>query len=264
MQPIEKGVIVGTSRRQEWLLPWWYMHFRMHNPHPIIFVDFGDLSEEALNWCQRRGQVIELELDDSFMSTKEEVNPETGSLWEKMQPNVWSLRFTWYKKPFALQLSSFDQTLWLDLDCQVRGSIEPLFCFCENEGGFAVAPEHELSQILNRQRGIIASDQTMYNAGVIVYSKDSLIVQEWAHRSLEQNHLHCSDQQLMSRILNSKQFQFSSLPSTYNYTADQNFHSQVVILHRWGDEGKRNIQKMMDILTREQNYNFSFNDLENL
>jgi len=68
----------------------------------------------------------------------------------------------------------------------------------------------------------------------------------------------------MTRILNSRQFKFTSITPIYNYTADQAFLSQVVILHRWGDEGKRNIQKMIDILTREQNYNFSFNPLESL
>lgn len=184
MAKLDEGIIVGTSQRQEWLLPWWWMHFRTHNEHSVTFVDFGDLSAQAINWCSKRGQVVQLHLSDAFMKQKKEIDPSLVSLWENIQPNVWVLRFTWYKKPFALALTPYKKTLWLDLDCQVRGSIQQMFEFCENEGGFAVAREHQLSQNLNLHRKVIAQGETMYNAGVIVYKNDSPVLQKWKDSTL--------------------------------------------------------------------------------
>ena len=83
------------------------MYFRLYNDQPVTFVDFGDMSTKAVQWCQKRGLVIKLELSDSFMAKKDAIDPYQAALWEKMQPNVWALRFTWYKKPFALLQSPF-------------------------------------------------------------------------------------------------------------------------------------------------------------
>lgn len=101
----------------------------------------------------------------------------------------------------------------------------------------------------------------MYNAGVLVVKKDSKVVKEWADRTKDQNHLHCSDQQLLASILNSKKFIFSTFPIKYNWTADMGFKSEAVILHWWGDEGKKSITHIMEILTKELSFNLSFDDL---
>lgn len=257
----EDGVIVGTSQRQEWLLPWWWMHFRLFNNHPVTFVDFGDLSTAAIEWCKKRGHVFHLDLEDTFMAQKKDIDPEQAVLWEKMQPNVWALRFTWYKKPFALLLSPYKRTVWLDLDCQLRGSIQPMFELCENEGGFAAASEHQPSQMLNLERGMIAPGQTMFNAGVLVFHQNSKIVKEWAERSIDQNRIHCSDQQLLATILNSKKYPFTTLSPLYNWTADRGGIPEAVILHWWGDNGKKCILATIDFLNTKLNFNLSFNDL---
>lgn len=178
-----------------------------------------------------------------------------------MQPLVWQLRFTWYKKPFALLLSPYQRTIWMDLDCQVRGSIEPMFVFCENREGFSAAAEHSLSQGLNLQRGIIKSDEKMYNAGVIVYKNDSKIIKEWTEHSKDRNHIHCSDQQVLSEILNSSEVVLTTLPSIYNWLFDQEFNSQSVIFHMWGDKGKEHIKSSINFLTQKMLMNFTFDDV---
>ena len=134
---VDEGVIVGSDRNQEWLLPWWWMNFRLHNNHPVAFVDFGDMSPSAVSWCQKRGPYFKLNPVTNFVAQKEFIDPQKAALWEKMHPTIWSLRLSWYKKPFALQMSPFKRSLWLDVDCQVRGSIEPLFALCENEAKFS-------------------------------------------------------------------------------------------------------------------------------
>ncbi len=257
----ENGIIVGFSKGQEWLLPWWWMHYCMFNTLPITFIDFGDMSEMALSWCRKRGKVAKLDLSDSFIAKKEKIDPSQSAIWEKMQPNVWNLRFVWYCKPFALLLSPYKKTIWLDLDCQVRGSLQPMFEFCEDEGGFAIAAEHLPSQILNLQRGLIQPGQTMYNAGVLVFQKDSKIIKEWADRAIDQNHLFCSDQQLLASILNSKKFPFKTLSPLYNWTADMQCNSDVVILHWWGGVGKKWILSEIEDLNTNLYFNISFDDL---
>lgn len=254
----ENGIIVGTSRRQEWLLPWWWLHYRYNNHYPVIFVDFGDMSEPAIEWCKQRGSVAKIKLTDDFIAKKETIEPSAAAIWEKMQPNVWELRSTWYKKPLALQLSPFKNTVWLDLDCQVRGSLESLFFLCHNEGGFAIAPEHVYSQDLNLRRGFIKTGQTMYNTGVMVYKQDSKIVNKWVMSIKDQNHLFCSEQQLLSSLLNAKKYSFTSLSTIYNWTADMNCKSDVVILHWWGDVGKTAIAKFMKEMTTQFYIDFSF------
>lgn len=80
MSKNDDGVIVGTSQRQEWLLPWWWMHYRLYNNHPVTFINFGDLSPKAIDWCKQRGSLISLNLSDQFLATKEMVDPSLAQL----------------------------------------------------------------------------------------------------------------------------------------------------------------------------------------
>lgn len=254
------GVIIGTSRNQEWLLPWWWMHFSAHNSLPVTFVDFGDLSTEAVEWCKKRGDVVRLELSNSFMASKDAIDPKDAQLWEKMHPEVWKLRFTWYKKPFALLLSPYKKTIWLDPDCQVRGSLIELFEQCENPAGIAVAPEHESSQNLNMSRNLMREGEIMCNAGVVVFRKDSKIIQQWAEQSKTLNHLYCSDQQLLVHVLFSQKLPFSLLSQMYNWTVDQGPNQNAVIYHWWGSAGKQILQNQVEFLNKQIFCNLTFSD----
>lgn len=255
-----EGVIVGTSKGQEWLLPWWWMHFRSHNDYPVTFVDFGDLSEDACQWCRRRGSLIQLDVVDNFMAKKEAVDPAKALIWEAMHKNVWEMRFTWYQKPFALCRSPYEKTLWLDLDTQVRASLGPLFQFDLGEGGIGVAAEPEWSQQLNLSRQIITPDEIMYNAGVVIYNRDSKIVQEWAKQSVSRNHLFCSDQQLLVDVLFREKLSFASLSPIYNWTVDREVNPDAVIVHWWGNASKKTLHWQIDFLNEKLNYNLTLKD----
>ena len=135
-----------------------------------------------------------------------------------------------------------------------------MFKLCENEGGFAAAPEHQASQNLNLQRNMISAGETMYNAGVLVFHRHSKIVQEWADRTIDQNHLHCSDQQLLASILNGKKYSFTSLSPLYNWTCDRGIKPEAVILHWWGDNGKKAILTIVNVLTNQLQVNLTFDD----
>ncbi len=256
----EEGVIVGTSKNQEWLLPWWWMHYRLHNDYPVTFVNFGDLSPEAVEWCSKRGHVVDLELTDEFMAKKEAIDPSTAKIWEAMHPAVWGFRFTWYKKPFALLLSPYKRTVWIDLDCQVRGSIKQLFTSCRNDAGFAAVPEHEWSQQLNLSRGLIKHGEMIFNAGVVAFTKESKIIEEWAKQSREKNHLYCSDQQLLAHVLFNQKLNFTALSPNYNWTIDLQFNKNATILHWWGSDGKIKLKSQIEGLSQNLLVNLSFVD----
>ncbi len=256
----DEGVIVGTSRGQEWLLPWWWVHYQVHNTHPVTFVDFGDLSPEALAWCHQRGPVVQLALSDSFMAKRENIAPEKARLWSTMHPNIWFVRFEWFKKPFALHRSTYQRTVWIDLDCQVRGSIAPLFALNLGEAQIAVAPEPDDSQLLNLQRSIISAGQTMYNAGVVVCQRGSKLIDLWVEKTLTENAHFCSDQQLLVHLLHSERLSFCSLARLYNWTVDRGENPDAVILHWWGRQGKELLKQRIDFMNRKLAMNLALKD----
>lgn len=90
-----RGILLICSQPQEWMLPWWWMHYHFHNSFPVIFIDLG-ISNAAKVWCAKRGEVI-------------------------------SLDPTQFEKSQAMRLSPFDKTLLLDLDAQVCCPLGPLF-----------------------------------------------------------------------------------------------------------------------------------------
>ncbi len=255
-----QGVIVGTSRGQEWLLPWWWMHYRLHNSYPVTFVDFGDLTSDAAEWCRQRGDLIKLDLSDGFMAKKDAVSHRDAAIWEAMHRNVWQMRFTWYKKPLSLIRTPYKRTLWLDLDTQIRGSLRSLFAIPLGDGGIGVSAEPEWSQQLNLSRGIIAEGQTMFNAGVVIFERDSQIIQEWAKQTITRNHLFCSDQQLLANILFTEKRSFAVLSSVFNWTVDRPINPDAVIVHWWGNMSKETIKKQIFFLNKSLNYNLTLKD----
>jgi len=229
-----EGVIVGCSKTQETLLPWWWMNFRLHNNLPVTFINFGDLSNPAINWCKRRGNVITLNFKDCFVAKREDIDPSLATQWEQTNSYVWIHRPAWFRKPFALLKSPYRNTLWIDLDCQVRGSLKDLFSDYLEEAEIAMAPEPEKEQQLNRERGHTSPNEIMYNAGVIAFNHGCPLILEWAKRALDQNHLFIGDQQLLVRILHDQNWKIEPLPLWYNWPVSHGFNPEATILHWWG------------------------------
>lgn len=257
-----EGVIIGTDRRQEWLLPWWWMHYAMHNTYPVTFVDYGDLSEGAVAWCKNRGNLVRLDLADDFLAKKEAVDAVKAKDWESMHPDVWELRSAWYRKPFALKLSPYGKTLWLDSDCQVRGSLKPLFSTPLEQGGFAAVPEHVFCQEMNLKKGRMRPGEITYNSGVLLFEANSPIVNEWVKKSREANFEQCSDQQMLVQVLHDLKIPYTSLDPVFNWTIDQGLNPDALIYHWWGSEGKKSIQHQLEMLNKMMGVNFSFRDIQ--
>jgi hypothetical protein len=234
------GVIIGCNKELEWLLPWWWLHYNINNVLPVTFVDFGDLSENAVEWCKQRGNVVKLEIPNNFIANKSDVDEQLGKFWEDVHSpagkyqSVWEARYGWFNKPFALLSSPYKRTVWMDLDCQTRGPIEPLFELCNHPSGISMAEEPENVRLDHYQKGILLEYEKEYNSGVIVYKHGAPIILEWAQKCIEQNNLFLGDQQLFTRMLLNEKIEIAKLPEIYNCRVNVNLDANAVILHWLG------------------------------
>lgn len=242
-----QGVIVGATQDLEWLLPWWWMNYCLYNSYPVTFVDFGDMSETARSWCQQRGNLIKIDASDDFITPKEKIDPELVGLWESMHKGVWIVRKVWFKKPLVMLKSPYQKTIWLDLDCQVRGSIAPIFELDLGEAGMTLAPEFPESQAHNFKRQVTLEGEIVYNSGVVVYTGDSPLMQEWAKQCMEQNHLFFGDQQLLMRIIFTQKPALTPMPILYNWLACSGINPQALILHWSGSFKNALVQQIMHL-----------------
>jgi hypothetical protein len=220
-----EGIIVGTDLTQEWLLPWWWSHYHSFNSYPVAFVNFG-MSEEAKHWCCQHGELISLPHVELLVAEREEIEPHlVQQMEEACGNNFWSSRNAWFKKPLACLHSPFAKSIWIDLDCQVRGSLSPLFA---SEEPFALAEEE--------------SDlPPCYNAGVIVFKHGINWIEEWAKRCLLQHQQFRGDQDVLNAIIKEHELMILTLPALYNWSRLKGKHPEAVIWHWHGPQGKNEI-----------------------
>lgn len=231
----EDGVLVATDIGLEWMLPWWWEHYSRHNSHPVAFVDFG-MSEEARQWCRERGEFIPLRVADIFVAEQEEVEASYVQEWEKhFGTNFWPSRRAWFKKPLACLQSPFHRTLWLDLDCEVRGSIAPLFAFSDHPIGIALCKERWKKRCM-----------PIYNSGVIVFRRNLLLIEDWANESFANNHQFRCDQELLSHLITEQKIEVNELPELMNWTLCNGKNPDALIYHWQGYQGHKGIRHQMD------------------
>lgn len=252
----EDGVITGCARNHEWLLPWWYMNFRTQNEYPITFFDFGDMSDKAKEWCKKRGTLKTLNVPtDQFVVGKEKVPIECKSIWELAVVerqvtgiDIWTARPQFFKKPFAFLQSPYSRTVWIDLDCQVRKPINPIFDYCENQNGIALAEEPPSVRQMHEQSHLIFQGEMEYNTGVVAFKWGSDIIENWAKTCVESNATLRGDQEALSRYAHEKGIRLQAFPETFNWRGnikiDERIINSILIIH-WVGACKGVIQKQM-------------------
>lgn len=219
-----EGVVVGSDQTQEWLLPWWWDHYTHHNRYPVTFADFG-LSLEKKMWCRERGTLVTLREID-FALERDAIDPELVAVWEaQFGKAFWPSRGAWFKKPLACLSSPFERSLWLDLDCEVRGNLAPLFELAEHPSGIAMARDSfEVPGI--------------YNSGVIAFRRDLPLLHDWARASFEQNHTFRGDQELLSYLIAEQKLTIGEISPLYNWSRCQGDKPDAVIYHWHGEHGR--------------------------
>jgi hypothetical protein len=230
---MSRGILVGCDKKQEWMLPWWLFHFKLHNKLPVAFVDFG-MTSHAKKWCKTHGILIPLKAPQDFVYPKSQIASELSEKWEKRHgTHFWSAREGWFYKPFALLQTPFNETIWIDLDCEVLGSLEPIF-----------NKLHRHSQIaLVRENGVPFED-VGYNSGLIVYHAKSPLLMNWASCCIRKNHLFSSDHEVLSHLIQEGDVEISELPSKYNWVIKSGINPDAVVIHWSGHWGKQIIRNM--------------------
>lgn len=236
------GVLVGCDQSQEWLLDWFYTHFRKYNPDcPIAFADFG-MSPDRENWCRERGVVLAV----PELSTKGSELP--GSLFQgefyeeyKLDLSGWtSERLVIFRKPLALAQSPFKRTLWLDLDCQVRGDLAPLMSLALASDKLGATPSGSFFYVKNLSKNLCFLVDK-YNTGVILTEKKSALLDSWI--SLIDGRISFStDEGSLSFLVEKNQMRITEIPHQYNWPVHVWGENQEALIYHWlGKEAKQRL-----------------------
>lgn len=225
---MDRGVVVGSDARLEWLLPWWWERYHHFCDLPVVFVDFG-MTKTARSFCEERGYVISLpEMDPSVFSCDD---PSWGQCYGASYDAV---RQGWFKKPLALIASPFEISLWLDLDCEVLDNLMPLFSYAKEGPFIALVKE------------VHAPDKppyTVYNGGVILYRKNTPIIERFAHDTFKRAKEFWGDDRLLSSLIDEMNCPVIEMDPICNWRYGQGIPAKAFILHWSGDWGKRYIKE---------------------
>lgn len=225
------GVLIGASSSVEWMIPWWAKHYFQHNHHPVAFLDLG-ISEAMKKRIQSFDHIITPKIF-TIASNESEIKPA----WKTIYPgNVADVRKHWFSKPSLLSQSPFELSLWIDIDCEVRSSIAPLFELCQNQ--FAIAQDSPISQKNSKQLGLIHNDEILYNSGVIAYHKNSSLLKAWIKEAKHNHHQYLSDQEALSRLIYSQRFPIDEIPYAYNARPWDRDDKSAKIIHYANIRGK--------------------------
>jgi hypothetical protein len=247
VQNHSNGIVVAATHHLEWLLPWWWYNYQAHNTLPVAFFDLG-LSPKYKAWAEQRGLLIPLEVPDSLVFPKEQVDPSLASKWEEViGSGVWDVRLKWFKKPFAFASAPFSKNLWIDLDCEVRTNVSPFFPLLTDDIDLAIVPEPEALQ--NGLRSLGLAEEKVYNSGVVLYHKDAPFLFLWLEEVLKKNHLHIGDQEALSRVLANNPISLKELTSIYNWDRGLGPNPDALIFHWHGQKGKQLIKEQIEALT---------------
>ena len=233
------GIVIGSDSHQEWLLPWWWDNYSLHNAYPVAIFDFG-MSREALAWCREKWQVLSLPSQIPLRP----LSPHISKHY-KNRPELDHFRAVWFKKPLALLHSPFPLSLWVDLDCEVKGNLSPLFSALQFGADISLVEEPGYTQEKSRELQFILPDEITYNCGIIAFKKNVPILHQWIDLATKDNSDFLADQDALSRAIYLNRPRLFTLPSIYNWKLSQGHNEEALILHYAGSAKSSLIHKML-------------------
>ncbi|MEM7174413.1 MAG: hypothetical protein AAF443_00585 [Chlamydiota bacterium] len=241
------GVITGCDDHQEWLLKWWWSHYRKCNTFPVTFLDFG-MSTSARKWCQKKGTVISIELPLSIIGTKKSFSKEVQQNWETLYAStVWKARKGWLSKPIGLMHTPYQRTVWTDLDCQILQPLDPLFDASLSASGVAAVPEVKRAVAHAKRCGILLPGEKAYNTGVLAYCHQSTLITKWAKNTYTRSYEFMGDGEVFGRTIFEEKFQPTELTRKFNRYFRDGVTPETVIVHFVCSGGKHVILKTMQL-----------------
>lgn len=247
---MKQGILTGCDETHEWMLKWWWSHYSAHNTYPLVFCDFG-MTKSARNWCETKGTVLSLDLPEDFIAPREAINPTLLKRWEPLYKNAsWSARKAWFHKPFVIPHTPFEETIWIDLDAQVKKPLAPFFTALQkSEDGFALCKDTPQGYFLRLYLGLLHPKESAYQAGVIAFRKDSPVIQKWLENCKKYNTLFFSDQDILNRTIHEEQYNIYELSTYYNYIPGypEFSYPDPLIVHYATNIGKDQIFKKLGV-----------------
>lgn len=238
----DQGIIVGCDERQEWLLPWWWKHYSTYNSFPVVFADFG-MSEKALTWCRERGKCYTVPSVD-VLQKNQVFTPEKERWEDRYGKSIWFFRSAWFKKPLSLLHAPFSIGVWVDLDCQINGELDPLFNSLTFGAEIGLVKEPEFIQDYDQKNRFLLPGEVNYNSGVVVFRQHASILHQWVEEALANNANYPGDQQALCRAIYKYQPALVELPSTFNWLRILGPNPDALIHHFTG-EGKLELLKQI-------------------
>jgi len=212
----DRGIVVTVDGSQQDMLPWWYENLTKHNDYPIVFMDFG-MSDEVKDWCSLVGTVVH----------------------PKDMPGIKG----WFRKPFALLHSPFRQTMYLELDCEVRGYLKPLFDGA-NDGHLVISEDRCYPKYLKERMGKYKNIR-MFNGGLVVYNFGDPLMEEWARLTLARHESIRGDQEILSIVLNAHPSRVRCIPPSLFTLRLEEGNEKSMVKHWTGPQGKAHIRSEM-------------------
>lgn len=198
-----RGIVVGFDENYEWAVKWWHDNYSKHNNYPVSFANFG-MSSDIKEWCAKIGIVFDV-------------------------PN--KLR-GWFNKPLAILHAPFDHVIWFDLDCEIRGSIEPIFEYSEE--GFAVTTDK-----VEKKRPPLAS-------GVVGVKKPNKILDNWVDYTNKNYKKYRGDQEILEKVTTPNEV--IVMPRIYQWLrVDGDTNKDTVVMHWTGNAGNNYIRKQLGL-----------------
>ena len=191
------------------------------------------MSPGCAAWCRERG--LYFKAPEIERTAREEISSEKKKLWEEHYgEGIWFHRERCLQKPFVLLGSPFLFSIWLDLDCRVRGNLEPLFNLLKNGAEIGMRKEPDEVQATHKKKGFLLPNEINYNSGVIPYRKDAKILREWTNQIRENSGEFIFDQHAFSRALHLNQTPVVELPAIYNWSPGDGSNPEALIYHFHG------------------------------
>lgn len=221
------GIVTGVDEHLEDILEWWLANVRKHNPTiPICVMDFG-MSDAFVN--SKLSELLKVYGADD-MIIKEDV------------PHAYIL------KPHAILRSPYLNTLWMDVDVEVRGNVAILL------DGFKRAHAAGEARVLAAvdPHDIESGTEIRYNAGVFCCRRDDPFVRQWA-AECERCRAR-GDQEPFNQAIDTMRVATIFMPSRFNWEVPTDKHndrqyatvpSDVVAVHHLCECGKERIRAMI-------------------
>ena len=101
---------------------------------------------------------------------------------------------TWFYKAWMYRLCEDERIIGMDLDCEVRGSLQPVFDLVGER--IAMAPDQPIGEY---QKYFLPG--IYFNSGLIGVSRDNPLLETWENETLQKHPHFRGDQEILNFVL---------------------------------------------------------------